>query len=199
MKLNMVIVPIIGAFIGWLTNRLAIRLMFRPINPIGLPLLNITIQGLIPRRKDEIALVLGDTIEQELISEDYVIENLFSSKLKMDVTRIIKEILNERLNSKMSLIPSSFKNIILGRADTYIEKEIETIIDELSVEIMNTVKGTINISEMVEEKIMGYELLKLEDIILKVSSLELRYIEILGGIIGFIIGLGQVLIFCLIK
>ena len=123
MKFNLVVAPIIGAFIGWLTNRLAIKLMFRPINPIKLPLMNVVIQGLIPRRKDEIALILGNTIEQELISEDYVIENLFSSKLKINVTSAIKKILNERLNSKMNLIPSSLKSIILNRADSYIEKK----------------------------------------------------------------------------
>ena len=38
-----------GAIISWFTNVLAIKMLFRPIKTFRIPLLNITIQGLIPK------------------------------------------------------------------------------------------------------------------------------------------------------
>ena len=58
MGVRIIILPIIGALIGWVTNVLAIRLIFRPINKIHIPIIGLNIQGLIPKRKVEIAKVL---------------------------------------------------------------------------------------------------------------------------------------------
>ncbi|NPV27094.1 MAG: DUF445 family protein [Firmicutes bacterium] len=55
MLVQYIAIPLISALIGWLTNVIAIRLLFRPVEPIKLPLLNYELQGLIPRRQAEIA------------------------------------------------------------------------------------------------------------------------------------------------
>ena len=49
----------------------------------------------------------------------------------------------------------------------------------------------VNISEIVEEKIIQFDLVKLEEIVVKIVKKELRYIEILGGVLGLFIGLAQ--------
>jgi uncharacterized membrane protein YheB (UPF0754 family) len=50
----------------------------------------------------------------------------------------------------------------------------------------------IRVKRIVEEKINSFDLNKLERMIREVSSSELRFIEILGGILGLIIGIFQV-------
>ena len=52
----------------------------------------------------------------------------------------------------------------------------------------------IKIGEMVEKKINELELLNMERLILSLASKELKYIELLGGLLGGIIGLLQALI-----
>ena len=64
------ILSLVGGIIGWLTNILAIKLMFRPINPMKIPILNIEILGLIPKRKNEIAENIGEVVATELLSID---------------------------------------------------------------------------------------------------------------------------------
>ena len=61
---------IVGGLIGWITNILAIKLLFRPITPVKIPILNIEILGLIPKRKNEIAANIGEVISNELLSMD---------------------------------------------------------------------------------------------------------------------------------
>ncbi len=52
----------------------------------------------------------------------------------------------------------------------------------------------INIGEMVEEKIDELELENMERLILGLTSKELKYIELLGGLLGGMIGLLQAII-----
>ena len=55
----------------------------------------------------------------------------------------------------------------------------------------------VNIQQMVEDKINAFDLDELEKMIRGVTSNELTFIEILGGVLGFIIGLLQVAILLL--
>ena len=50
--MKLVIMVIISAAIGWITNWVAIKMLFRPHNEINLGLFKI--QGLIPKRRAEI-------------------------------------------------------------------------------------------------------------------------------------------------
>ncbi|HHT66442.1 MAG TPA: DUF445 family protein, partial [Clostridiales bacterium] len=52
---------IVGALIGWFTNYLAVKMLFRPIRPWRIPLTKIELQGLIPKRREEIAVTIGAT------------------------------------------------------------------------------------------------------------------------------------------
>jgi uncharacterized membrane protein YheB (UPF0754 family) len=47
------------------------------------------------------------------------------------------------------------------------------------------------VGDIVQEKIINFDLDRLEAVILKVSGTELKAIEILGGVLGFVIGLIQ--------
>jgi len=51
MAIKLLILAIIGGIIGWITNLLAIKMLFRPFHPINIPLINLKIQGLIPKRR----------------------------------------------------------------------------------------------------------------------------------------------------
>lgn len=65
-----IVIPLIGAFIGWITNVLAIRLLFRPHRPFQF--LFWTFQGLIPKRRAEIAANVARVVDKDLLpSEKY--------------------------------------------------------------------------------------------------------------------------------
>ena len=56
------------------------------------------------------------------------------------------------------------------------------------------VEKSLDVRAMVAEKVAAFPVEKLEQLILEVSSRELRAIEWLGGVLGALIGLGQVAI-----
>ncbi|MEE9543020.1 MAG: DUF445 family protein, partial [Thermodesulfobacteriota bacterium] len=98
MDLRYILPPIIGAAIGWFTNFVAIKLLFRPHEPISI--MGFSIQGLIPKRRRQIARSMADTIESELLSSKDFASILDSVDWKGEVERTIEELVEHRLSSE---------------------------------------------------------------------------------------------------
>lgn len=189
--IKILILAVIGGLIGYITNVIAIKLIFRPINPIKIPILNIEIIGLIPKRKVEIATNIGKIIEDQFLSVDEIIDDMITHKDKQDIIDYIKVKINLMLNEKMTLIPSTIRSLAQNYISEIIEEEIREAIDDVSEEIISKAKSRINIKEIVENKINELDLYELESIILQIVKNELKHIEILGFILGLFIGVIQ--------
>lgn len=89
--LKLLILATIGAIIGWTTNVIAIKLLFRPIDPIKVPVLGWTLQGLMPKRKKEIAKNIGETVETELVSIEEIIDKMIEGTDKTTIIEALKK------------------------------------------------------------------------------------------------------------
>ena len=192
MALKLLILAVLGGIIGWITNRLAIKMLFRPFQPVNIPLINFKIQGLIPKRKAEIAKSIGETVETELLSMEEIIMELIKGGNKDEILEIFKNKIAEIMTDKQSsLIPSVFKKMILKYINGIIDEEGDRIITEFIEDAIIKATASIRLSKMIEDRINKFEMEELEKITIKVVRAELRHIEILGGILGFIIGIFQ--------
>ncbi|HBG0707184.1 DUF445 family protein [Clostridioides difficile] len=192
--IRILILAVIGGFIGYVTNVVAIRLIFRPIKPIKIPILNIEIVGLIPKRREEIAANVGEIIQEEFLSMDEILANIITDEDKEEVVRYIKARVKIIIHEKVSFIPSGIKNMIQDYLGEIIESEVKQSIDELSKNIINKANERIDIQKMVEDKINELDLYELEEIIIRIAKKELKHIEFLGLVLGFLIGIAQGLI-----
>ena len=192
--IRILILAVIGGFIGYVTNVVAIRLIFRPIEPIKIPILNIEIVGLIPKRRAEIAANVGEIIQEEFLSMDEILANIITDEDKEEVVRYIKARVKIIIHEKVSFIPSVIKNMIQDYLGEIIESEVKQSIDELSKNIINKANERIDIQKMVEDKINELDLYELEEIIIRIAKKELKHIEFLGLVLGFLIGIAQGLI-----
>lgn len=194
---ELILIVLISAIIGWITNYLAIKMLFRPYKEINLGLFKI--QGLIPRRRAEIGQGIANVIEKELISVKDVIENIDRDKFSLKLEELIDQILQKNLKSKlkemfplmqffltdnvMSEISSTIKNVVMENQDKIIEV------------FSNYAEDNIKFTLIISEKISSFSLDKLEKIIIELAKKELKHIEVIGGILGGIIGLVECLIF----
>jgi len=63
--------PLIGAIIGYFTNWLAIKMLFRPYKAIRIAGRTLPFTpGLLPREKDNLAISLGKTVSKELLTPE---------------------------------------------------------------------------------------------------------------------------------
>lgn len=189
---QIILLAVIGALIGWMTNVLAIRLLFRPLKPIRILGDKIVLQGLIPKRKEEIALSIGHTVETELLSVDDMVNKFFEDGNKKEIIDMVRDKLIPIIESKMPpILPKPVKNIILEYVWDIFDKEGESILDSVMENATKKINDKVSIADLVTERINAYELEKIEQLILTIAKNELKHIEYLGGLIGFVIGLVQ--------
>ncbi len=188
---TVLLLTVVGALIGWITNIFAIKLLFRPIKPIKIPLTRFTIVGLIPKRKKEIAKNIGEVVANELISIRELMDEAVTeedlTQIRFFVKRKIKAVIDEKLN----IIPFPFKGMIQGPLDELIETEVNNGLTDIIVNIKDMIELRVNIAKCVEDNIMALDFRELDRIILLVDKKELKHIEILGFILGGVIGLVQ--------
>lgn len=188
----------VGAGIGYATNVIAIVMLFRPYQPIKFPLVKWQLHGLIPKRREEIAKSIGETVKNELISMEEINSQLLTDENKRKLVDAIKAKVKTVVAEKTESIPFGLGSVVSNMVDDIVEVELTIFIYDQSEEMINDMTKDIDIGLMVEDKINQFELKKIEDIILKVASRELRHIELLGGILGAFIGLIQGIIVTLI-
>ena len=92
-------------------------------------------------------------------------------------------------------LPVMIKPMAEPLVNNILEKEGEHIIVSLAQEFISYLEKGLNVEQLVEEKLLTYNIKNLEVIIMGIARDEFKYIEILGAIIGFIVGLFQVVLF----
>lgn len=190
---KLVLLAVMGAFIGWMTNVFAIKLLFRPLVPMNL--LGFKLQGLIPKRQADIAESIGETVEKELVSVEEIIDKMIE---QTDKEGIIEEIRNKILtivdNKMPVLIPPTMRNMIMTYVNEAIDENAETMMNEMSEKLIHHAAEKVSISLLIQEKVMEFPLEKLERLIMDIAKKELKHIEYLGGLVGFLIGILQGLV-----
>jgi len=106
--------PCIGAFIGYLTNKIAIRMLFRPLRPWYLFGLRVPMTpGVIPSKRHALAVNIGEMVGRHLLpSKDIgaaISDEPFQEHLASLVDRKVQEILKRDLGPLPEIIPDRFK------------------------------------------------------------------------------------------
>ena len=184
--------PLIGAGIGWLTNRLAIQMLFRPRKPVRFFWWKF--QGLIPRRQAELATRVAEIVETELFNQHLIRNEISKMDLRPHLEQLATNIVWDRLAPKLRAIPllGSFVNdkLLYNLNKMALESligETEPLLEKVSMEV----EKHIAVRKIVEEKIHSFDLDQLEGIVRSLAQKEFRSIEILGAVIGFVVGLIQ--------
>lgn len=192
----------VGALIGWFTNYLAIKLLFRPYKEMNF--LFFKIQGLIPKRKNEIIENIADVVEQELISMTDIVEKFKNSEIDEEIlNNLLDKIVGEKLKNsileKNPLLKMFVNDSLMDKIKEYVKKSILENKEEIVEEIVKIVEDKINFKEIMLEKMENFSLKEIEDIILRVSKEELKHIEIIGGILGAVIAIFQFVLMLVIN
>ena len=85
-------IPVISAIIGYVTNYLAVKMMFYPIEFIGLkPFFGW--QGLIPAKREKMAEIEVELVLDKLLSVEEIVGRLDPDKINQTIERRLKQVL----------------------------------------------------------------------------------------------------------
>lgn len=191
-----IITPLLSGLIGWFTNWLAIKMLFKP--RVQKKILGISFQGVIPKRRHDISVTIGKTIETELLTHN----DLQLALKKININEVVKPLLQEKVNQMIDQKIASINPLLMSMLPTSMLNKIkETILEEILIALPDLIEKfgdafvkNLPISELVVNNIDKFDLARLEKMIVDASNKEFKFIEYLGGFVGVVIGIVQVLI-----
>lgn len=128
--------PLIGALIGYCTNYIAVKMLFRPLKPVkfGKATLPFT-PGIIPKRKPALAKAIGNMVGNSLIGKEEIKGILTSDNMKEAVVSSISGAIENNIKGK------SIKDMVSFVVDEqgYIDKKAAAV-DYISNKIIEGVK-----------------------------------------------------------
>jgi len=187
--------PIIAALTGWITNLLAVKMLFHPKKPVSI--LGLRIQGIFPKRQKVLAEKLGVLVSDQLFSIEDVTKLMKDPALMVDTKLLLEEKVDNFMQKFLESKPM-LAMFISGEVKDQIKK---AIVDELEASLPEIIDGfaknlqdKVDIKQIVYEKVVALSSDEIEKMLYAIMSKEFRFIEILGGILGFIIGIIQLLL-----
>ncbi len=132
--------PVIGGVIGYCTNWLAIKMLFRPYNEIkiGNKTLPFT-PGIIPRRKDKLARAIGERVHETMFTQQDIEDFFLSDNMKRAVCKGFMEILyDEEKNISIGellhdVIPEEDEADFQKNLDKFMKQEIHRVINRTQI------------------------------------------------------------------
>jgi uncharacterized membrane protein YheB (UPF0754 family) len=190
----LILIPVISGFIGWVTNWVAIKMLFHPRNPVRF--LGMTIQGIFPKRQEQFAIKLGKLVSEQLLSFKDIEQKIVSpenlQKLMPVVETHVDDFLRNKLADVFPVISMFIGEKTISQLKGHFLNELEALFPLLMKKYMGHLQAELDLEKIVTEKVSGFSSDKLEEILMSIMSKEFRFVEILGGVLGFIIGLLQV-------
>jgi uncharacterized membrane protein YheB (UPF0754 family) len=192
----LILIPVISAFIGWFTNWIAIKMLFHPREPKKI--FGITFQGIFPKRQQTLAANLGKLVSDEFLSFTDIEEKISNPQNLKQVMPVIdahiENFLRRKLPDEMPVISMFIGDKTINRMKAVFIRELEELFPALMKQFTGNMKNELDLEHIVYTKVSAFSSDKLEEILYQIMSKEFRFVEILGGIIGFLIGLLQIFI-----
>ena len=175
-----VVPPIAGAIIAYVTNVIAIKMLFRPLKEIRVFGIRLPFTpGILPRQRGNLAISIGAMVERELITPEVLrnrLSNLEISKLSPIISQYLRrDDIRKELESKGRIILrniffklNSFQRLFIsaGQYDQTLEQKIPEIIEDMIV----SVESLLN-NESIKKKLLDTIDGQIENIL---SSIDIK-------------------------
>lgn len=194
----LILTPFITAGIGWLTNWVAIQMLFRPRQPIRVFFWQW--QGLIPRRQQQLAEEAAEIIEREILQQHMILHEIRKIELGPYLEDAAHTIVWERIGPQLKMIPligGFINDSTLSKFEVIAATSMKEEAGPLMERVATQFEASVNLKQMIEDNIAAFDLDRLEAIVNQVAKREFRTIERLGAVLGFLIGCAQVALFWL--
>lgn len=140
--LSMAARPLLGALIGYITNDIAIRMLFRPHRAKYIGRFHIPFTpGIIPKEKGRIASAIGNAISENLMNREVVEKALLSPQMTARIEEAIDSFLRRQSENDMPLREFLLESIPASQLDPLVAGGIGQAKQTLSANIADSQLG----------------------------------------------------------
>jgi uncharacterized membrane protein YheB (UPF0754 family) len=192
----LLLIPFISAFIGWVTNWVAIKMLFHPREPKRI--LGIVFHGIFPKRQRQFGEKLGKLISNEFLSfqdiEQRISDPQNLKKIMPVLESHVDDFLKVRLSKELPVISMFIGDKTIDRLKSAFMQEIEELFPVVMKKYAGNLRTELDLEHIVISKVSTFSSDRLEELLYQIMSKEFRFVELIGAVIGFLIGLVQVMI-----
>ena len=192
MTLAQYILPLLlSCFTGWFVIWISIKLLFRPLKPVTVA--GFKIQGILPANQQLIAQNIGRLVSTQLFSFDTLQQKVTDpenfNKLKPEIEKHIDVFLREKLKETFPMLSMLIGDKTINQLKTAFLTELETLFPALMKSYVANLEKELDLEKEVSEKIAGFSISKIEDLVYSSAKKQLIKIQLFGAVIGFLTGL----------
>jgi len=195
----LLLIPVIGGVIGYITNVVAVKMMFFPLDFVGIkPYLGW--RGIIPANAVHLARNTLRLIMERLLSVKDLFETLrpedfvdpAEERLRSETRKAVEALAAEHAGPMWSALAPEVQEQVHAMA----YEEVRALTVDLVGDVMENVESLIDIEELVISSVKGDKAL-MNRLFLEVGETEFKFIERSGLFFGFVFGLVQMVIWAL--
>lgn len=183
---------VVCALVGWGTNVLAVRMLFRPYRPwrVG----PWALQGVFPRRQAAVARRLGELTATELLPPQRLRQAVAAPATVEAVRQALVTALIQRVSRLVHGVPSvlrPFEKRLLAGFEDSVDAELRRRLPGLMEQVAGAAVEELHVAQVVEEQVAALPPERLEEMLLSVLRRELRFVEGAGALLGGLVGMVQ--------
>lgn len=194
-------IPCIAALIGYLTKRVAIELMFRPLNFVGFGR-SLGWQGIVPRNAARLAALAAELLSSKLVDPRDLLARMDADRLYAEVEQplltaidhIARDVLAEQHPAAWESLPPLAQELAVKQIQVAAPHIVRRLLDDLR----EHADEVIDVKRLAIEQLAS-DRVKLTWIVRELSRPELSAIARSGAWLGFGIGLAQTVVWALTK
>lgn len=193
-SISLLSLPFIAAAIGWFTNYLAVKMLFHPKEPVNLGFMKL--QGIFPKRQADLAKKIGDLVSNQLFSMEDIKDKFNTPESRASITSVIdariEVFLRTKLTLEMPMLAFIMNDALVLKIKGTLMQEIDEMLPGVLDNFADNLSQKIDIKKIVQEKVAAFSTDQLEGILVAILKKEFKFIELVGAILGFLIGCIQV-------
>lgn len=192
-------IPFIAALIGYVTKRVAIEMMFRPLEFAGIePYLGW--QGVLPANAERMAVIATETLTRNLVNPREIFARLDPEQIAKEiegplldaVDEVTREVMTQYQPQLWEMMPARAQRLLLER----VRAQAPNAIAKLMRQVADNIEDVFDIKHMVVTNLVRDKEL-LNRLIRDISRPEMRFIARSGVYFGFALGLVQLAVWTL--
>jgi len=184
------LLPFIAALIGWMTNYIAVKMLFHPKEPRNF--FGTTFHGVFPKRQHALAEKLGQLVADELFSISDVSAKIkefaTSDEAMNEVGKRIEMTIRNKLVQAFPMLAMFLSDEMVEKVTGLFKNELKDFLSATSHGMGEKLEENLNVQEMVKERVNAFSSEKLEELLNQLMKKEFKFIELVGAILGFFIG-----------
>lgn len=156
---KLITTPLIGAVIGYATNWVAVKMLFRPKKEVRLFGRRLPFTpGVIPKGKARLARAVGRAVEEQLLTREVLQEVLLSEEKKEVVRKAAADMLERQKMSQETLREAAERITSEEKTEHFLERAEETVTDMIYDKVLQK-----NVGEIIADKVLEIAKEKLKD------------------------------------